>query len=394
MADFNNHRNAALDQRHPPHNWEYDNAALREAASIPPADNLTVSNLKKWALQLDDNSLWMLIGSVEDTENPGTFLTEWKSMGANARAGYKYAGLRCNSVAFTNNTPSLSGLKFLTATGIDITPTDLFVSVLGEVALYELGAQIGEYPMTDLPIFIYGELPNAVADDITEIRIYMQNGEYGAFKDFEFIVSDDAEAWQTIRHFVALIGQTLWQNFYPGNKREAHSVDFYYISAEEREAISSGFSAQDIGRIARDPESARLYRCASVVEGAPTWAVVNADLFTSQYRGMNSTLDSSYGFTAENYYPINILDSYNDNDFTIPLASEHLLPVGTTVKLLKSGTNAITLVPEEGISIYSALTSGGFYPANLISGSGNYVELRHVYENSWFATGDLTLEEI
>lgn len=69
------HETSELVSIHPPYKWQFDTAELREAASIPPTDNLT-----NFALQKDDNSSWMLINSVESLDIPGTFVTTWKSV--------------------------------------------------------------------------------------------------------------------------------------------------------------------------------------------------------------------------------------------------------------------------------------------------------------------------
>lgn len=81
MADHNNHRNAALGQRHAIHNWEFADTTARITASIPPADAMNVSNINKIALQIDDNSLWLLIESVENEEQPNTYITSWQAIG-------------------------------------------------------------------------------------------------------------------------------------------------------------------------------------------------------------------------------------------------------------------------------------------------------------------------
>lgn len=51
------HVDAPLGEIHPPHNWEYADATARAAASITDA-----ALLKRLALQLDDNSFWLLTG--------------------------------------------------------------------------------------------------------------------------------------------------------------------------------------------------------------------------------------------------------------------------------------------------------------------------------------------
>src|SRR5262245_346206 len=49
------HDTHAIGDIHIPHNWEYANAAAREAAT-----GFVDADLKKLALQLDDSSLWIL----------------------------------------------------------------------------------------------------------------------------------------------------------------------------------------------------------------------------------------------------------------------------------------------------------------------------------------------
>lgn len=71
------HKNAALDDRHGSHNWEYADAAARIAAS-----GFVTNDLRKLALQLDDNSLWLLTSTAPT----------WKSVDADIGEIKHYAG--------------------------------------------------------------------------------------------------------------------------------------------------------------------------------------------------------------------------------------------------------------------------------------------------------------
>src|SRR5688500_11272962 len=64
------HREAVLGDRHPPHNWEYADEAAREAATgMVPAD------VGKFALQLDDLTLWVLVDDSPVTWDQATYGT-------------------------------------------------------------------------------------------------------------------------------------------------------------------------------------------------------------------------------------------------------------------------------------------------------------------------------
>lgn len=53
------HKNLTIGDQHVIHNWEYANSTVREAAS-----GFVGTDLKKLALQLDDNSLWLLTATT------------------------------------------------------------------------------------------------------------------------------------------------------------------------------------------------------------------------------------------------------------------------------------------------------------------------------------------
>lgn len=75
------HKLAALNKRHPPHNWEYADQTAREAAT-----GFTSADLYKYARQTDDNSVWMLTATTPT----------WIYVGSGARQI-----LKDGSVAFT-----------------------------------------------------------------------------------------------------------------------------------------------------------------------------------------------------------------------------------------------------------------------------------------------------
>lgn len=220
MSHFkNNHRdslNTPIGYRHAPHNWEYDNAALREAASIPPTEAINVSNLKKLALQIDDNSLWMLIDSVEDAENPGTYIPTWKSVGGsvgNNRAGYTYFGLRCNSVAIPGHWATLAEAQFFTSTGLQLL---LFATSGTTVGRFD-----GSAPDATLPFLLYTQADtiytggqNILLEDIDWFQIYTGYAEYGSFVNFDLVASMDGLSWVTIQSYINYSAQGTWRSFY------------------------------------------------------------------------------------------------------------------------------------------------------------------------------------
>lgn len=91
------HRDVALGERHPAHNWEYADAAARTAATgFVPAD------VGKWARQLDNNTFWVLTD-----DSPVT----WASVGGSsydaeqARDDVGAALTDSTSIAWTKDDP-------------------------------------------------------------------------------------------------------------------------------------------------------------------------------------------------------------------------------------------------------------------------------------------------
>lgn len=149
------HKVIGLGNQHRPHNWEYANAAARIADT-----SVVTADLKKTALQLDDNSIWILTattptwvqigGLVSSGLSSLTSLTFTADSDANASGDIDFKIGASNKVQITN----AGNLRVYNKIGIN---KALPTSALHIAATYAINTTAAEYPFRI-------SVPNAIAD--------------------------------------------------------------------------------------------------------------------------------------------------------------------------------------------------------------------------------------
>jgi len=331
--------------RHPIHNWEFDNAALREAESIPAyreAGNPLSINLKKLALQLDDNSLWMLVDSVEDTENPGIYLTTWKAVGGVGKGdAYKYMGFRCTAVAVPDSIPTVVDIGFYDGlqqlipykfTGATSNYGLLPNIIDGNTDTSWTGAD------STLPVVIYG----LYDDRIRFFDMYTGVGEVGSFLTFDLVASDDTENWDVIESFSKPYIEGDWKLFHIKGKIES----LIYFDDAAR-LTDPQLSSSDIGLVAKQIVDS-TYWLLQEVNPDPIWLPLGG----SASAGVSIT---SYANAAERIYAGY---DFTDADINTFVKQEAPLAYYLVTDVLVGGEGSETTFYELGFSVAS-IQSGG-----------------------------------
>jgi hypothetical protein len=148
------HKDAAINKRHAPHNWEYADETAREAAT-----GFTADDVGKLARQLDDNSLWMLTD-----DSPAT----WQEVGGGGTPSGGDTYVQFND-----------GGAFGGDAGLTYNKTTDTLTVGAKVVTTTIGT-----PSSDMAIAIGGVTPFGISAS----QIYPQsaNKDLGAAGGFEF----------------------------------------------------------------------------------------------------------------------------------------------------------------------------------------------------------------
>jgi len=235
------YRDAPLGEKPSPHNWEFPDKATREAESIPPLAEVGkawTSNLNKQALQLDDRSLWILIDSVEDTENPGTYLTTWQAVSGTTLPNY-YLGLRL--IDYIEASPTITELHFFDSSGVDITPAIMIAEYAGTFEADAIDNSLATYWTGNGGISYFPQLFTGVSnrrpEDVAKITLYVHDTR-PMCTQYDFVGSEDGVNWRTLSHFeTEFVVGPVELSIYPKLRQTIQRIGFYQTRTVDKFTI-------------------------------------------------------------------------------------------------------------------------------------------------------------